>query len=471
MKNIRWSTKHEVAPVVAKTEDESTQHQESTPLQALKSPKKANFTRPVETPRAQVEMSSQAESPSMSFFDNQLDWQATGEPFMDPFVNLNDELQKPLLPFASLLQDLIVGNSSVVSGAGNEQRKPPTGAHFLGKDRRITTNKRSIGPVDEGSNKKSKAVVSRLSSASLRRGLNDPTSILIEYYFKDVAGLISCYDSQMNPFRSTVSRLWTSSAAMCRTVQSMAAACLVDEFPQFGRIGLQMRREAMALIEMEAVMDEKALLVLLMLGETASWHDASDLGLPYFNRLKKALDKMPSTGQSSDNNNFLFFQEALIYWEMLLSYVADDTNMVASIAPVAQPSDEIMSQRRPHPWTGVARDTQIALHEVGKLVRRQRKAVRVTSQKEIEKAQAAIRKSEELEERLLSLSYPSEVDIISPGDSETPVWHLLTVAEVYRCTGLIQLYRAFPDLLQKRLLSEEYLNTSGLRESSGNLLY
>jgi hypothetical protein len=63
----------------------------------------------------------------------------------------------------------------------------------------------------------------------------------------------------------------------------------------------------------------------------------------------------------------------------------------------------------------------------------------------------AIKKARELEERLLGLAHPSEAEIVSPGDEETPVWHLLTMAEVYRCTGLMQLYRVFPDLLRNRL--------------------
>lgn len=289
----------------------------------------------------------------------------------------------------------------------------------------------------------------------LRRGLNDASSVLVEYYFKDVAGLISCYDSQMNPFRSTVSRVWTSSRIMSCTLQSVAASCLIDEFPHVARVGTQMRREALALIEKETALDEKSLLALLMLGETASWHDPHDLGLPYFNRLKNALQAMCKNGLRNDKN-VLFFKEALVYWEMLLSFVADDSLMVISTPEESQPeSDAIIFQQRPHPWTGIARGTQIALYEIGRLVRKERRRVRVTSQADIDQAQEAISKARELEARLLSQIYPSEYDIISPGDSETPVSHLLAIADVYRFTGLIQLYRVFPDLLERRFNANE----------------
>lgn len=291
----------------------------------------------------------------------------------------------------------------------------------------------------------------------LQRPLNDPSTTLIEYYFKEVAGLFSSYDSQMNPFRSTVSRLWGSSLAMCKTLQSMAAATLVDDFPQFGPIGTKLRREAIDILRKEAVMDDKSLLALLMLGQTASWHNPNDLGISFFNMLRRHLNSMAANGQrSGSGDNYQFFDEALVYWEMLLSYVADGDTLVSSGAPASQTAESVVLQRVPHPWTGIARDTQFTVHEVGRLIRRERNRVRTrrfTSQADILQAQKAIERARELEEKLLSLAHPGEAEVVSPGDYATPVWHLLTIAEVYRCTGLIQLYRVFPDLLRRRTSS------------------
>ncbi|OOQ88378.1 C6 zinc finger domain protein [Penicillium brasilianum] len=298
--------------------------------------------------------------------------------------------------------------------------------------------------------------------ATISRSLNNPSWTLIEYYFKEVAALFSSYDSQMNPFRTTVSRLWGSSLAMCRTMQSMAAATLVNDFPQFGPMGRKMRDEAVEIITREAVMDDKALLALLMLGQTASWHDSKDLGISFFNLLRKHVNSISSPSNSPNfgfvkdvSNNYRFFEEALIYWEMLLSFVTDNDSMVFSDNSRASSMGEaLVLQRIPHPWTGIARDTQFTVHEVGRLVRRERKRIRArqfTSQDEVARAQMAIKHAQELEERLLGLAHPSESEIVSPGDEETPVWHLLTMAEVYRCTGLMQLYRVFPDLLRNRL--------------------
>lgn len=307
---------------------------------------------------------------------------------------------------------------------------------------------------------------------SISRPLNNPSWTLIEYYFKEVAALFSSYDSQMNPFRTTVSRLWGSSLAMCRTMQSMAAATLVNDFPQFGPMGRKMRDEAVDIITREAVMDDKSLLALLMLGQTASWHDPKDLGISFFNLLRKQLNSISSPSETptygfvkSCSNNYRFFEEALIYWEMLLSFVTDSESMVFSDSPTSSSGEQLVLQRVPHPWTGIAKDTQFTVHEVGRLVRRERKRIRsrnFTSQEDITHAQMAIEKARELEKRLLGLAHPSEAEIVSPGDDETPVWHLLTMAEVYRCTGLMQLYRFFPDLLRNRLPTQntQYSNTT-----------
>lgn len=291
-----------------------------------------------------------------------------------------------------------------------------------------------------------------------RRSLEDPSSTLVEYYFKEVAGLFSSYDSHMNPFRTTVSRLWSSSPAMARTLQSMAAATLVDDFPQFGPVGLKLRQEAISMLEKQTVMDDKSLLALLMLGQTASWHNPNDLGISFFNLLRKHINSIASDSHSgallSNRNNYQFFEEALVYWEMLLSYVADHNTLARAKTGLQMTTDSILSQRVPHPWTGIARDTQFTVHEVGRLIRRERNRVRArrfTSQGDIAQAQKAIQKARELEARLLSLAHPAETEIVNPGDDDTPVWHLLAMAEVYRYTGLIQLYRVFPDLLRSRL--------------------
>ncbi|KAJ5671352.1 transcriptional regulator family: Fungal Specific TF [Penicillium longicatenatum] len=370
--------------------------------------------------------------------------------------------------------DMAADLSHILSLIGPPQEDTGNGGSIY-RDFSPSTIVRSYPPSSQRSNTR--------NVPSISRPLNNPSWTLIEYYFKEVAALFSSYDSQMNPFRTTVSRLWGSSLAMCRTMQSMAAATLVNDFPHFGPIGRKMRNEAVSIITLEAAMDDKSLLALLMLGQTASWHDPKDLGISFFNLLRKHLNSIsnesstePMSFPESRSNNHRFFEEALIYWEMLLSFVADNDSAMFSDGSCASSMDEsLLLQRVPHPWTGIARDAQFAVHEVGRLIRRERRRIRsqtFTSHDDIRKAQMAIEKARELEERLLTLAHLTEAEIVSTGDDETPVWHLLTVAEVYRCTGLIQLYRVFPDLLRNRLPNPEAAQFPNLaRETPGDSFF
>ena len=69
---------------------------------------------------------------------------------------------------------------------------------------------------------------------------------------------------------------------------------------------------------------------------------------------------------------------------------------------------------------------------------------------DMEQMNKDIRTALVLEARLQELSFPEESAIMDPKDLETPVAHFLKIAECYRCTGLLQLYRVFPDLYQSK---------------------
>lgn len=307
-------------------------------------------------------------------------------------------------------------------------------------------------------NRKAKVARTQMPS-QLKRSLSDVSTVLTEFYFKEAASLYSVYDSPMNPFRSTVAQLWGSSRLLHCTLQSMSAACLLDSFPNLAVTGRELRKEALTILKNQKSHDHASLLALLMLGGSSSWHNTSRTGAEYFNLARERLNKMVDSGQlPKDSNNYHFFEEALIYWELLLTYV-DDNVLRAPIADESsQHSIYFPSRHIPHPWTGIARDTQVTVQEVGRLVRRCRILARsgqYTTTDHINELQRSLVVAKELESKLLTFVYPDEKDVVSPGDRVTPVWHLLTLAEVYRRTGLAQLYRVFPDLLDERLQTEE----------------
>lgn len=290
--------------------------------------------------------------------------------------------------------------------------------------------------------------------------LNDPASILVEFYFKETAQLFSCYDSSMNPFRTAVSRLWNSSPLLYKTLSSMAAASLVDDFPQLGILGKQLRFEAIQMLDKNMGSELDSLLAMLMLGGSASWHDSRDLGLRFFNRIRRKLASMTSSKFDQHGVDYQFFHHAITYWEMLLSYVAENDELESNPDKALVPAGCMSLNFVPHPWTGFARDTQNAVQKVGRLIRRQRKLAfsrRFTSLAHIKQLERDMATASELETFLCTQSYPLETAVLDPDDRNTPVWHLLSLAEAYRSTGLIQLYHIFPDLLDRRLARDGLL--------------
>lgn len=300
-----------------------------------------------------------------------------------------------------------------------------------------------------------------IATVSPSRPLNDPASILVEFYFKETAQLFSCYDSSMNPFRTTVSRLWNSSPLLYKTLSSMAAASLVNDFPQLTALGKQLRKEAIEMLDKGSGPDQDLLLAMLMLGGSASWHNPRDLGLAFFNRARRKLASMSKAASERHGVDYHFFHQSMTYWEMLLSYVAENDELDASIDEPTFSQGCTTLHFVPHPWTGFARDTQHAVQKVGRLIRKQRKMAfshRFTSLSHIKQLEKDLAAASELEQYLCSLSHPVETTVLDTEDRNTPVWHLLTLAEAYRSTGLIQLYHIFPDLLDRRLVREGLLN-------------
>ncbi|CAH0050689.1 unnamed protein product [Clonostachys solani] len=326
----------------------------------------------------------------------------------------------------------------------------------------VSSNSISVPSLNraDGATDRSGFINGRLTSIAPSKSLNTPALVLVEFYFKETAQIFSCYDSKMNPFRTTVSRLWDSSPLLYSTLQSMAAASLVQDFPQLGALGRKLRKDAVELLDQCPSHNLDSLLAMLMLGGSASWHDPRDLGLSFFNRIRKCLSTMPASAFTQADVDYHFFHQSMTYWEMLLSYVAEDDTLDMCERPVMSTGTTPL-HFVPHPWTGFARDTQNAVQQVGRLIRKQRKMAfshRFASLAHIRQLEKDMATASELEQYLVNLSYPLEHTVVDPEDSNTPVWHLLTLAEVYRCSGLMQLYHIFPDLLDRRLSKDGLLD-------------
>ncbi|KAF4422211.1 hypothetical protein FACUT_10688 [Fusarium acutatum] len=304
------------------------------------------------------------------------------------------------------------------------------------------------------------------TSTVVDRPFNDYSTILVEYYFKDTAAILALYDSEMNPFRSTVSRVWTSSELIYCTLQSMAASFLSNVYPQLLNTGVYFRQKAIRLLNDldDSSIHEQELIALFMIGGTASWFDVNDTGSEYFPRLKKHVQSLKTSGHMPPRGHSqAFFENTLACWEMFLAFVVDgDENEVFDSPRLpllpADPQPESGSIfpliQIPHPVTGVAHEIHTTLARVGRLVRRNRRRAmskQFLTRESILKAHREVDEAAELEIFLTNLQVPLESAIVQTGDSQTPTWHLTALAEVYRFVGLIQLYHVFPDTLVSRM--------------------
>nr|RBQ94644.1 hypothetical protein FVER53263_07671 [Fusarium verticillioides] len=304
------------------------------------------------------------------------------------------------------------------------------------------------------------------TSTVVDRPFNNYSTILVEYYFKDTAAILALYDSEMNPFRSTVSRAWASSELIYCTLQSMAASFLSNVYPQLLNTGLYFRKKAIHLLNDldDSAIHEQALIALFMIGGTASWFDVNDTGSEYFPRLKKYVRSLKTSGRMSPTGHSqAFFDNTLACWEMFLAFVVDgdETEVFDSphlpLLPADQdpePGSIFPVVQIPHPVTGVAHEIHTTLARVGRLVRRNRRRAmskQFLTRESILKAHREVDEAAELEVFLTNLQVPLESAIVQTGDSQTPTWHLTALAEVYRFVGLIQLYHVFPDTLVSRM--------------------
>ncbi|KAJ5987997.1 hypothetical protein N7481_003207 [Penicillium waksmanii] len=295
----------------------------------------------------------------------------------------------------------------------------------------------------------------------LAQPLQDHSSILVEYYFREVCGMMSCYDGQLNPYRTTISDAWSGSSSLYYITQSMAAACLSDISPKFSSVGLQLQKQASICLSEEIQEDQiqtSSLLALVMLGMSRSWHNPGEVGQSEFEILATTLlSSNACQGNTSPPNEqkMSFFQNSLVYWQLLLAFVSDrEPNIQGMRQKRAQPAQSdghrLDEPLMPHPQTGVGIEIQMLVAKVGCLVRKERKRIRsrrFASRNDINQAHKAILEAEQLQSLLCAIQLPHKDTIADSGDEMTPPDHLLKIAEAYRCTGLLQLYRNFPDLL------------------------
>lgn len=309
----------------------------------------------------------------------------------------------------------------------------------------------------------------RLPSPSPNPGsLDDMESLLVQHYFKDTCAIFSSFDSVLNPFRTTIGRIYRDTPSINYAIQSMAAAHLANSFPNMAAVGVELQRKARDALEIELPLTQsgqasatKTFLSIMLLGLTTSWHDSTALGTEYLSTARSLiLPKLLSRSEQAEvQREAQFFEESLIHWEMLMGFVTEDA-MTFSSSPglrtrIVAKKNSPATQRPggwivPHPWTGIAPMVQCLFAEVGRLVRSER-ATNRNSTVDTRRRQENMLNAASLEEDLLEVGCPTVDQVADTGDERTPKDDFIVLAEAYRCAGLLELYRVFPLLLCKRL--------------------
>lgn len=404
------------------------------------------------------------------------------------------------LPLSS--RTLALNLAKSVSGQGNEDTGKSSRTTVVEEERDPSIGSPSVmefqSPPLEHARRDSGTCMDSLSA--IRQQLHRSTvpefllhlpTMLVEYYFSYVCQIFSSFDGTLNPFRSTVGRLWDGSAPIYYAIQSMAAAYLANHFPRMSPVGIQMQRETYRSLYQvpQGGRDpsenlDKTLLTVLLVGQTTAWHDPKDLGLVHLKTAKRLnrrrLEQQIGAVDSRARRQNDFFEQCILYWDMLAGFVEDDIDEFGFgecetrefDSPSTPGSDATASgddkgQIFPHPWTGVAPKVQKLFAQVGRLIRNYRKIKAQDALSlnflsldlgfEVEFPQDSIAtieataKSQSLEEELLAFEPPSIFSLVDAGDENTPVQQYIFLAEAYRCAALLEIYRIFPSILFKRV--------------------
>ncbi|KAF5658612.1 C6 zinc finger domain-containing protein [Fusarium circinatum] len=285
-----------------------------------------------------------------------------------------------------------------------------------------------------------------------RRMSNTPTT-LSEYFFREVITLYCSWDSELNVMRNIIEKMWQSSGVLYHTIQSMAAACLSKDFPHLLPVAREERSQALQLVKNRPQEVEKQVMLLasMLLGHTSSWLSPHNLATETFRASQSILDEIIS--ENSNSSEMSFFRDTMDYWAMLLVYLTDKNELGEYHREERIGPANLMKPIEPHPYSGISQDMVRALTDTGILIFQYRKhmsTMKFMTERDLDVFRTALRDGRRLERTFLAHQVPNAVHTKNPGDPKTPLKHLELMDEAYRCTGLLQLYRVFPDLLNER---------------------
>jgi hypothetical protein len=340
-----------------------------------------------------------------------------------------------------------------------------------------------------------------------RHHLAQPNSIdehleLVSHYFTSVCVINSCYDSVINPFRTEIQTLMSSSRLIYYCVLSMSAAHLVRNNRRWSPRSLEYLTEALSALAKEVAQViagrttpsaaaeqnvDQVLLGVIILGMTTSWHESSGLGLEHVVG-SRILFQQWTRDEFEYHHPPLwpklsFYLGLQAYWETVVSFLIDQDITKLDYLHAAcnkLPLEKIY----PNPWTGISTVVWVLLAKVGCVIRRKRMLTAVHGGR---RPATSLRQLHEdaklLETQLLNCSIPNDSEVEDIHDERTPLGHLQDIARCCKFAALLELYRAFStvyDWQSAQSLTEEfqrdnlsdnlYLEEDGLILNSANII-
>lgn len=316
-------------------------------------------------------------------------------------------------------------------------------------------------------------------------------TILVEHWFSDVCPMWNIFDSDSNFNRQFASTSWSSSEPVFYAMQSMSAACLVDTLPAMMPVLSSLTAKALAAIRHRVASYQSArrttmpefptdlLFAIFAMGTSLHWKHGFELGRSLMEHANYVINcyrnRLPAM-TPSERKHLAFFQKALICWEGILS--AADTNFtpksfavrrsayqariassklqMASPQPTFGPPALLLGDAELHPWCGVSSDVLQKFGQVMTLCHNaQRRLSSVVGDDDLESS-CDLGLAHELASELLAMDFSNdprrdmpealEVQYLGTNDSDTPLSHLLDIAEAYRQACLLQLSLTFEEL-------------------------
>ncbi|CAG9975918.1 unnamed protein product [Clonostachys byssicola] len=298
---------------------------------------------------------------------------------------------------------------------------------------------------------------------------------LASYYFSLVCVINSGFDSPQNPFRMVVaSMIWTHPLIL-NCMLSMSAAHLYQRQNVSSTEALQHRTTAISALSSEISEPSSknqsgsepdfitALLGTILLGTTSSWHDASSTDTSFLFGARALLKQLTLNSDSAPERSFTtdgcrssptirFMIGIVAYWEAISSFHIDqEPSAVDYLFPFC---DWVQSQgSQPHPWTGISMPLFIYMAQVGSITRQERLVHRIRTEPSSDDTKrtfraALLRSAKAVIGNVQRYKIPPTEQFEETCDTQTPLQHFQTIAQIYQLSIILELYRVFPELVE-----------------------